>query len=105
MSNYTNDTATAPTPFITEVYSLPSFWAVALINDDTSGFTDEDQAQFDAFCADMDTHYKSWWASGIEGDGSDGTLELEYFSDSHDAVYYGVLACNVCDYVIQVVPR
>jgi len=96
---------TAPAPFITEVYSLPAFWATALVNDDTSGFEPEDQAQYDAFCADMDKHYQSWWCSHIDGQNDDDTLELEYFSKHHDATHYGVLACNVCDYVFQVVRR
>jgi hypothetical protein len=37
----------------TVTYTLPAYWASALINDDRSGNTDEDDADIDAF---MEAH-------------------------------------------------
>ena len=80
-----------------EVYILPEFWAVALFNDDTSHFDDTDHEHFNAFCNDMDKHYRSWWVISVDDEGDD-------FRKHHDATYYGVLACNVREYTFAVEP-
>jgi hypothetical protein len=78
----------------TEVYTLPTFWAVALFNDDTSHFDDTDQAHFNAFCADMDRRYLLWHCADM----ADDTGFMRY----HDAAHYGVLACDVAEYAFTV---
>ena len=37
----------------TETYVLPSHWASALINDDYSGYTDEEAMEIKDFCEDL----------------------------------------------------
>lgn len=67
---------------------LPTFWACPLAYGDTSGLTDEDEAALDAFIAD---NPNLSFASIEDGEGS--------FRWRHDASRYGVLACNVADFV------
>lgn len=73
---------------------LPTHWASALINDDTSGFEPEEQAQYDAYCAAMNARYLSWHCVDV----SDDTQFMRY----HDAAPYGVLASDVATFMFHV---
>ena len=72
-------------------YTLPDFWAPALINGDRTGMSDEDEQQYDA-----------WLEANIEemGEGHWG-LDLEdqesVFRRYHDA--FSVMACDCYEYV------
>jgi len=78
----------------TETYTLPQFWAVALFNDDTSHFDDTDQAQYNAFCTDMDNRYLLWHCVDMSEDNG--------FMRYHDAERYGVLACDTATFMFHV---
>jgi hypothetical protein len=67
------------------VYLLPDFWAPALINGDTSGLSDEDEAALNQWMAD----YNPGRCIGCSD-------EVE-FTDSHDARDY-VLACDCLNF-------
>lgn len=75
-------------------YILPNFWASALMNDDTSGFDDEEQEQFEDFCKDMDKYYATWHCVDITEDVG--------FKRWHDAAPYGVLGCDTSTFVFHV---
>ena len=66
---------------------LPNHWLTAIFNDDQSGFTDEEQEQYNAFIKDMNSQYCNWH----EVDCTDEVNFMKY----HDARKYGVLACDV----------
>ena len=69
-----------------EMY-LPTHWLTAIFNDDRSGFTDEDEKQYNAFIKDMNSQHCYW----NELDCTDEPHFMTY----HDARKYGVLACDV----------
>jgi hypothetical protein len=73
-------------------YSLPDFWASALINDDFSGLDDEEEAQINEWLSDNaeDMGQGHW---GLEPEQEAG------FCKYHDARSVGVLACSCFDYV------
>lgn len=85
--------------FETETYTLPTHWAVALINDDTGGLDDDDQAALDAFVSDMVARHGQCHCVDVTGD-DDGN-----FMTHHDARVYGVLACDVSTYTFDVTKR
>lgn len=63
-------------PFImldTTTYTLPEWWASALINDDRSGMSDEDEAEIDKFLAKLPSGYF------VTSEGE------PYFTHGHDA--------------------
>ena len=74
----------------TETYTLPAFWASALVNGDYSGLEDDDEAHLVA------------WLAAHPGLGSclSCTEEAE-FRKHHDAP--GVLACDCLDFTFPVV--
>jgi hypothetical protein len=84
---------------LTEVYTLPSHWAGALINGDDSGLDAEDIAALEAFESDMIRQYGSCWCLSVGDD------EVGDFRRYHDATHYGVLACDVLDFVFDVARR
>lgn len=69
---------------------LPTHWACPLINGDESGLEDEDQAQLEAFTADMVRTYGSCHCVDVSEDTE--------FMRWHDAAPYGVLACDVAEF-------
>lgn len=81
-----------------ETFELPTFWASALINGDTSGLSDEDEKALDAFTDWMVKEYGSCHCLDVQGDGDN-------FRWRHDATSFGVLACNVADFVFDVEKR
>lgn len=79
-------------------FELPTFWASALINGDTSGMEDEDEAQLEAFQDWMIKEYGQCWCVGCADEG-------EHFAKYHDAERFGVLACDVIEYQFDVTQR
>jgi len=71
---------------ITNTYTLPSHWACALVNDDTSGMEDEDEAEMDAWLAREGPGY----CVGVSGEPE--------FRTSNDA---GTLACDCLTFVFH----
>ena len=80
-----------------ETYTLPAYWATALINDDTSHFKYEDEKPFQAFCAYMLSKHGNNWPL-------DCSKEPQFMT-YHDARRFGVLACDVLNYTFDVTPR
>ena len=80
-----------------ETYTLPAYWATALINDDTSGFEYEDEKPFQAFCAYMLSAHGNNWPLDCSEDAQ--------FMTHHDARRFGVLACDVLNFTFDVTPR
>lgn len=66
------------------ILTLPEHWAPALVNADTTGLDDQDEAALDAFMAD----HPNLYCVGVD----DGPQ----FCRRHDATPYGVLACQCC---------
>jgi hypothetical protein len=79
---------------IIETFELPSFWASALINGDTSGLSDVDEKSLDAFTDFMVKNYGSCWAINCTDD--------PHFTSYHDATRFGVLACDVLEFSFDV---
>lgn len=77
---------------------LPIHWACALLYGDDTGFEEEDQAHYDAFCADMSRQYATWGCDDVSD-------QDPYFLRYHDAQPYGVLACNVTEMVFTVTEK
>jgi hypothetical protein len=75
--------------------TLPQYWAPALINGDLSGFDDDEEAEFARFCIDMVNEHGSCHCIDYDAESAD-------FSRWHDAVAYGVLACDVMTYTFDV---
>ena len=70
----------------TTVYTLPSHWACALINDDQTGLEVDDIVQLNQF---------------MRGEGLGAPLDISeegHFCVFHDARGYGVLPCDCSDY-------
>ena len=70
----------------TTVYTLPSHWASALINDDQTGLEVDDIVQLNQF---------------MRGEGLGAPLDISEegnFCVFHDARGYGVLPCDCSDY-------
>ena len=76
-------------------YNLPAFWVAALINGDISGFSDEDEAQFNQWVeATSKERGEGHWS--LPSDES-GYIEPS-FVKYHDATNVGVLACDTYTY-------
>jgi hypothetical protein len=69
-----------------EMY-LPSHWLTAIFNDDQTGFTDEDQEQYNEFIKDMNSQHCDWHELDC--------TDEPHFMTYHNAKKYGVLACDV----------
>ena len=82
---------------IIETYTLPAFWACALINDDTSALDYRDEKPFQDFCLYMLKEHGNNWPLDCS--------EVAEFMTYHDARRFGVLACDVLDYTFDVTPR
>ena len=80
-----------------KTFTLPAYWASALINDDTSGFEYEDEKPFQEFCAYMLSAHGNNWPLDCSEDAQ--------FMAYHDARRFGVLACDVLDFTFDVTPR
>ena len=74
----------------TTVWTLPEHWASALINDDLTGLSSEDEAALNSVIAELGAE---WFCVGLS--------EESYFTRLHDARHAGVLACDVLDYEFQ----
>ena len=70
-----------------KTFSVPEYWLPALVNGDESGLDGEDCKQLQAFCNDELS--EGWYVASYS--------EESEFSSDHDAIGYGVLACNVVD--------
>lgn len=81
-----------------ETYELPCYWASYFINDDASGYEEEDLQAMNAFADDMVKRYGQCWCVDVGEDEDD-------FRRYHDATRYGVLACAVCEFTFDVTPR
>jgi hypothetical protein len=75
-------------------YTLPTFWACALVNGDETGLDDADQASLDAFVADMVKEHGSCHCLDVAED--------EGFMRYHDAEPYGVLACDAATFTFAI---
>jgi len=73
-------------------YTLPNYWANALINNNYDNLSDKECAQFALFYA---AHQNFICVDTDSGDG---------FQKNHDASLYGVLACNVATFTFHVLP-
>jgi hypothetical protein len=80
----------------TKLFTLPSHWACALINDDRTGLTDEEELALDGFIEEMIKGYGKCWPIACSDE--------ESFSPWHDAMPYGVLACDCVDVTFDVTP-
>ena len=74
----------------TVTYTLPTYWAPTLVNDDSSGLTDEDERSIEDFFADNPNLHCI------------DVSEDQEFARWHDATPYGVPACEVSQYTFQV---
>jgi hypothetical protein len=74
-----------------QTYTLPEFWACALINADTSGMSDEDEAALDAWFDATFPHGAHCLDCGEEAS----------FTRWHDASAY-VLACDCVEFTFDV---
>jgi hypothetical protein len=72
------------------VWTLPSHWASALINDDRTGLSDDDETTLDSVLAEIGP---DWYCVGVSDE--------PYFTRLHDARQYGVLACDVLDFTFN----
>tara|TARA_R110000822_G_C15208602_1_gene483116 strand:- start:334 stop:600 length:267 start_codon:yes stop_codon:yes gene_type:complete len=81
----------------TETYILPEYWAVALINGDTSGMTDDGEKSLEEFTDHMIAEHGQCWAMSCDNDVG--------FMRYHDAEPFGVLACECLEYVFDVTPQ
>lgn len=81
---------------LTETYVLPDFWLSGLINGDYTGYSEEENAQLEAFTKDMVGRHGRCWALS--------TGEAKGFMRYHDAECYGVLACNAVEVIFDVAP-
>lgn len=84
-------------PFETEKYILPAYWACALINGDTSGMDEREEAQIDAFL-EATSNADSYIYCVHMG-------EDQGFMRWHDAAHYGVLACDCNEFEFVRVER
>ena len=73
----------------TVTYILPDFWASALVNDDATGLTDDEEDQLNEWLLD----YKPGPCIGVS--------EEPEFKNRHDATDAGVLACDCLTYTFQ----
>lgn len=77
-------------PRETKTFTLPAFWACALINDDLTGLTDEDQEALDA-----------WIIANDDLGLCVNVGEEVSFVTFHDAAEY-VLACDCAEFTFEV---
>lgn len=73
----------------TTTYTLPDFWASALINDDATGLSDAEHEQLNEWLLD----YKPGHCIAVSDDPE--------FCHRHDATDAGVLACDCLTYTFQ----
>ena len=72
------------------MWTLPEHWASALINDDFTGLSSEDEMELNSVIAELGAE---WFCVGLS--------EESYFTRLHDARLHGILACDVLDYEFQ----
>lgn len=77
----------------TVTYTLPTYWASSLVNDDPTGLTDEDERSIEDFFADNPNLHCVDISEDYE------------FARWHDATPYGVPACEVSQYTFQVLDQ
>ena len=76
-------------------YTLPSHWAVALINGDITGYEESEIDQIDEFEQYLSEKYLSGaYCVDVEED--------NWFTSQHDATEFGVLACDVSVFTFDV---
>lgn len=78
----------------TVTFKLPAYWAAAIFNDDTTYLSDAESEKLDSVLEALQGEYEMF-------DVIDVSEDVE-FSKYHDASAYGVLACDVCEYTVQV---
>jgi len=69
-------------------YTLPAFWASALINGDYTGLSDEDEKALTAW---LEAEKPGWCVT---------CSDEEFFTRYHDASYF-VLACNCLTFTFE----
>lgn len=74
----------------TQTFTLPAFWASALINGDESGLEPDEQTQLDQWLKDN----KPGYCIDVSSD--------ESFTQWHDARDY-VLACDCAEFTFQII--
>ena len=79
---------------VIEEYTLPAHWACALVNSDTSGLDDEEEAALDAFTEYMVEQYGQCWCLDCD--------EETWFTRYHDATCYGIGGCDVATFRFDV---
>ena len=72
------------------VWTLPSHWASALINDDRTGLDDVEEYALNAVLNELG---HDWYCVNASDDA--------YFTRLHDARLQGILACDVLDFTFQ----
>ena len=72
-----------------ETYTLPEYWASALINGDESGLSDSESKELNQWLDDT----KPGYCVSVDGE--------SFFTQYHDAP--GVLACNCLKFTFQTV--
>ena len=77
-----------------ETYSLPDYWASALINGDDSGLHDQEKNELLAFTNWMIEKHGRCEAVTCADEG--------HFTKWHDATHLGVLACDAVEYTFLV---
>ena len=75
-------------------YTLPAYWASALINGDYSGMADSELETIEWFCLDVIAEHGNAFFSTNDGEPS--------FITYHDAKYLGVLAADCLTYSILI---
>ena len=75
--------------------TLPQYWAPALINGDFTGYDDDELEQIEEFTKSMVDEHGSCRCVDYDDESAD-------FSRWHDAIAYGVLACDVMTYTFDI---
>lgn len=78
----------------TVVLKLPVFWASALVNSDESGMQDSEIEQLNQFVYDFCEQFGSCHCIDV----SEDTEFMIY----HDAIQYGILACDVAEFTFSI---
>jgi hypothetical protein len=80
-----------------DTITMPAFWACALINDDRTGMTDEEEAAMDAYLAPIEAD--GWYVVDVVRD-EDGNSEPR-FTNSYRLYGGDAGGGDVIDYVVH----
>jgi len=76
---------------------LPVHWASSLVNSDDSGLSDADIKAIDKFINGMVDEYGQCYCIDVSEDSD--------FLKYHDAMEYGVLACDCATFTFDITPE